>query len=372
MAIIRRLGQRNTTAVLIPDVPPVATRVSTHQEPNTINQNSRLSAGRPDLYQEATDKILEVIKAGTAPWNRRWDSQLRWPINGVTNRQYHGINIMLLLDTELQDHRWCTYKMAQEQGWQVRAGEKGSDIYFYKPYIKKTGETDPVTGEPETVSFPMLKRYKVFNFSQMNGAPAIEWHAHEPLLDDATAQICQEIIEATGADIRHGYRKASYSLSKDIIYMPDMASFQSDAYYYATILHEIAHWTAHPSRLNRTFGKSSNADEYAKEELRAEITSAMISMQLNLPNQMSDHAAYIDHYINILKGDKKEFFRAARDAEKIMRSILSYHPQFREDFENQHQIETERHLAAGAPAEMFNGDNSEFLINNHNGKLTPN
>lgn len=359
MAVIKRLVPPSQPTADENAIAPGEESTAKTTEAREFRGGKRNAAAQRDYFQEVTDNIIEAIENGTAPWQQRWDGRMRWPMNGTTQKPYHGVNIMLLANQEFQDPRWCSYQQAKDKGWQVRRGEHGSRIYFYKPLQRRTGEIDPVTNEPETKMIPVLKSYTVFNLSQIENAPAFEWkggNTHE--LSDLTEQICSEIVEATGAEIVHGHRRAAYSPSEDRIYMPDRASFKSDAFYFATLLHEIGHWSGHESRLNREFGSDRKSAAYAREELRAEMASAMLSMRLGLPSAIDGHAAYVEHYLQILRNDKKEIFRAAKEAERMSRYVLSFHPDFRAEFETEHRDQVKAAIAAGGPEEVF--DASEF------------
>ncbi|WP_069357886.1 ArdC family protein [Burkholderia cenocepacia] len=316
---------------------------------------------RPDLFQEVTDKIVDALENGTAPWQKPWAASFEWPINGTTGKPYHGINVMLLAANEFQDGRYCTFKQAKEKDWSVRKGEHGTPIYFYKPFMRETGEIDPATQEPKMRSIPILKRYTVFNFSQIDGAPAYELkNEHERVLSPETKAICDEIIDACGVEVKHGYRISAYSPSEDRVFMPDREAFRSDAHYYASLMHEIGHWTGHSSRLNRQFGVSRDSELYAREELRAEMASAMLAMRLGLPATVENHGAYVAHYLTVLRSDKKEIFRAAKDAEKISRFVLSFHPDFRDEFREEHEAQMAAAVTAGAPEEVFDASDFDF------------
>lgn len=324
-------------------------------------KKAKYERGAPrDHYQEVTDQIISAIEAGAEPWRCEWDNTPRWPMNPVTGKPYHGINVMLLLSQGYQENRWCSYKTAQAQGWQVRGGESGSKIYFYKRLTKETGELS-ATGEPEVRVIPLLRSYSVFNLAQMDGAPELETTGRsQELLSPEARGICEEIIDSCGADIVHGFRRAGYSPSEDRIYMPDRESFSSDGEYYTTLLHEIAHWSGHESRLSREFGPNRESDEYAREELRAEMASAMMAMRLGLPGSVGGHAGYVDHYLRVLRNDKKEVFRASRDAEQMARYVLSFHPDFREEFEVEHREQMTAAVAAGAPDDIFDASDFDF------------
>ncbi len=366
MAVIKRLVSTSSPEPSIPAEPvvsaPSADEAVAADKPAGRRSWKRKGDFVPrDLYQEATDRIIEAIENGTAPWQRAWDSSFRWPVNPTTNKPYHGANVMFLGTAFFQDPRWCSYNQAKARGWQVRKGEQGNGIYFYKPMTKETSELDPETGLPKTKTIPLLKSYTVFNLSQMDGAPPFEAeNEHRQLMTDLTESICEEIVEATGATIKYGYRRAGFAPSEDVIYMPNKDTFESDARYYAVLMHEIGHWTGGKDRLNREFGKDRESEAYAREELRAEMASAMLSMHLGLPPNVDNHATYVDHYLKILRNDKKEFFRAAKDAEKITRYVLSFHPDYRDQFEAEHRDQMAAAIDAGGPEEFFDASDFDF------------
>lgn len=309
---------------------------------------------RRDLFQEVTDKMVQAIEEGTAPWQKPWQGRFGWPENPTTGKPYHGINILMLASMGYQDPRWCSYEQAKKAGWQVRSGEKAARIYFYKTMQKETEEIDPVTCLPKVKIIPMFRAYPVFNLSQIDNAPKFESGVqHKVMLDDVTEQNILDIIEASGAQIGEGRTQAVYYPNTDYIAMPDKETFESDAHYYAALFHELAHWTGHESRLNRTFSFDKNSPEYAREELRAEMASAMISMQLGIPSAIPNHEGYVAAYLKVLRNDKKEIFRAAKDAETITRFILRYSPELRPDLEEGVRDQAQAAADAGAPDEFF-------------------
>lgn len=102
------------------------------------------------------------------------------------------------------------------------------------------------------------------------------------------------------------------------IRMPPYEAFADAQSYYATLAHESTHWTKHPSRLAREFGRKKWGDEgYAEEELVAELGSAFLCADLELAlTPREDHAAYIAHWLTVLKNDKRAIFRAAAHAQR--------------------------------------------------------
>lgn len=270
---------------------------------------------RRDLYQEVTDKIIAAIEAGTAPWQRGWTelAELGLPMNGQSSRRYNGINSMLLFltsqDRGYSDPRWFTFKQASELGVKVKKGEKSTPVYFFK--MLQASEQDGNAAKGDTPRMiPFLTEYRVFNAQQVEGieplnVPEREW---------TPIQAVEQVVERMKPRIEHGGNRAYYSPSAHYIQMPHQGSFPSAAEYSGTLLHELSHWTG--GRLGRQFGVSGT-DEYSREEIRADLASALLSAELGVPMQLENNAAYIGGFLKRLKEDKFEIFRAAKDAQRI-------------------------------------------------------
>src|SRR3569832_2375943 len=113
-----------------------------------------------DIHQQVTERILDALKRGAAPWQRPWQDGAGFalPVNAVTDHPYHGINTLLLWGEG--DPRWCTNKQTQEQGWQVREGKTGTQICFYKPVEDTNKEKNkPKTNKPKKHTNPKLRAY---------------------------------------------------------------------------------------------------------------------------------------------------------------------------------------------------------------------
>ena len=153
----------------------------------------------------------------------------------------------------------------------------------------------------------------------MDDLPA-HFHARtEPKLDplqrlaDADA-----FFASTGADIRHGGDRAYYAIEPDHVQVPPFECFADPEAYYATLAHECTHWTRHPSRLDRDFGRKRWGDDgYAREELVAELGAAFLCADLGLELEpRADHASYIASWLEVLKGDRRFIFSAAAHAQR--------------------------------------------------------
>jgi putative DNA primase/helicase len=309
-----------------------------------------------DYDNQVAASIIEQLRQGIAPWQKPWAPGERFmPYNPTTGNEYHGINAVWLLSrAELHgytDPRWMTYRQAQTQGARVRKGEKGAIIQFWKwrglePV--RDGDGKPAlgeTGEPvrRVVRYerPRVWSAVVFNAAQIDGLPPAperpvppEWERHER---------AERILTCFGVDIRfvRGDR-AFYCLADDTITLPERDQFSSGDRFYATALHETAHASGHPSRLNREdLGHPFGSEAYAREELKAEIASLMLGDQLGIGNDAGQHVAYVASWIHLLEYDPREIFRAAADAERITEYIRA--------FEQEHEQQSDQAEEMGLP-----------------------
>lgn len=291
---------------------------------------------KTDIYQRVTDQIVAELENGVRPWLKPWNAEhaagrITRPLraNGVA---YRGINILMLWASAVEKGfaapLWLTYKQAQELGGQVRKGEKGSPV-VYANTITRT-EQDADTGEDVERNIPFMKAYTVFNAEQVDGLPAHFYASQEPALDPvARIEKAETFFAATRADIRHGGNQAYYAIGEDRVQMPPFEAFRDAESYYATLAHELTHWTRHPSRLDRSFGRKKWGDEgYAKEELVAELGAAFLSADLGLtPEPRADHASYIASWLKVLKDDKRAIFTAAAHAQRAADYLTGLQPQ---------------------------------------------
>ena len=219
-----------------------------------------------------------------------------------------------------------TYKQAQELGAQVRKGERGT-LVVYADRIRRTDTNEQ--GDDVEHEIPFLKGYSVFNCEQIDGLPAHYTAPATVVLDPAQRIVSAETFFAnTGAVIRHGGARAFYSVHGDYVQMPNFETFRDAESYYATLAHETTHWTRHPSRLDREFGRKRWGDEgYAAEELVAELGSAFLSADLGItPEPREDHASYIANWLMVLKNDKRAIFTAAAHAERAAAFLHGLQP----------------------------------------------
>jgi len=280
---------------------------------------------RADVYQKITDQIVRELERGVRPWMKPWNAEhaagrITRPLRG-NGIPYQGINVLMLWSAAMAKGYaapiWMTFKQSSDLGAHVRKGEEGS-LVVYADKIVRT-ETDAATGEKAERAIPFMKGYTVFNVEQIDSLP--EHYYAKPAPRTETVQRIEHaeaFFAATGATVRHGGTMAFYSITHDHVQMPPIEAFRDAESYYATLAHETTHWTRHPSRLDRDFGRKRFGDSgYAMEELVAELGSAFLSADLDLtPEVRDDHAAYIASWIKVLKDDKRAIFSAASHAQR--------------------------------------------------------
>lgn len=264
-----------------------------------------------DVYSLVTNRIIELLEAGTIPWRKPWtDAGL--PRNLISKRPYRGVNLLLLNSMDFSQNLFLTWKQLKTIGGSVKKGEKGIIVVFNKMIehqVEKDGET-----KIEKKSF--LRYYKVFNVTQCTDIPTAfmpvgEQRDHEPLYE------CERIIEGMSDCplIRHEDDGAYYVPKMDYINMPPLSSFDSSPNYYGTLFHELIHSTGHEKRIGRKevyqnphFG----TEMYSLEELTAEMGSCYLKSHTGISiAELENNAAYIHNWLQVFKGDKRLIVTAA-------------------------------------------------------------
>jgi len=285
-----------------------------------------MNSERQDVYTRITDKIVADLEQGVRTWMKPWNAgnmagRITRPLrhNGVA---YSGINILMLwAEAVTQGFAapiWMTFKQASEVNAHVRKGEKGS-LVVYANAITRNEQDDQ--GEETEREIHYMKGYTVFNVEQIDGLPEHYYGKPEMQLTPVERiSHAEEFFKAAKADVCYRGDRAYYSNDGDYIQMPLIEAFRDAESFYATLAHESAHWTKHPSRLDRDFGRKQWGDEgYAREELVAELASAFLCADLGItPEVRDDHASYIANWLTVLNNDKRAIFSAAAHAQKAV------------------------------------------------------
>lgn len=306
------------------------------------------------FYEDFAEQVIKMLKSRKTPWPRKPEyvenvqsSATAFnlaPRNPVSGTMYRGVNSLRLAlaaqNNGWKDPRWMTFNQARAQGYRIKKGSKSTKILYYEQRELRKDSTLAATSQgqagvepPETAKdkeadqdkeyqCPIVVLFNVFNAEQIEGIPplelseiAYEWDPNEK---------AEQILRNSGAVIVHGAKSPYYSKSEDTIHLPHKERFISAGSYYSNALHELAHWTGAPTRLNRLQATFFGDEEYAREELRAELASWMLGQEIGTQHDAEFHASYIDAWVKCLIDRPGEIKRACRDAEKIRKYIMEF------------------------------------------------
>ncbi|MEM8759461.1 MAG: ArdC-like ssDNA-binding domain-containing protein [Pseudomonadota bacterium] len=295
---------------------------------------------RRDLAQEITDQIVARLEeGGELPWRQPWKTTKAGLPLRHEGTAYRGINVFLLaLSAMVHGYGspyWLTYRQATELGGQVQKGERATTVVYYGTARERRGEDagqHPSDADGDERHYRFLKSFAVFNACQIDGLPelyrpdpaALDGGARGPEARDPLFALAEAMTAGLGVGYAEGGERACYSPGEDRISMPAIERFESVETYLATRFHEHAHATEVPARLGIDYGAKIFGNEaYAKGELYAELTSALLGAHLGFaPDHVDDHAAYVQSWLKVLRGDKRFILRAAADAQRGVDYLL--------------------------------------------------
>lgn len=296
--------------------------------------HSAAHPARQDLYSRVTASIIADLELGVRAWVKPWSAEhlagrITRPLRS-TGEPYKGVNVILLwceaVSRGYVSPTWMTFRQALALGGHVRKGETGATVVYADRLVRpETGDD----GEDATRSIPFLKAYTVFNVEQVEGLPARFHELAAPSLTPAQRiEHADAFFANLGGELRHGGDMAYYAVHQDLVQVPPFECFQDPVSYYATLAHEFTHWTRHPTRLDRDFGRKRFGDEgYAREELVAELGAAFLCADLGLElTPREDHAAYLGYWLAVLKAEPRFLFTAAAHAQKACDYLVAKQP----------------------------------------------
>jgi antirestriction protein ArdC len=271
-----------------------------------------------DVMAAITARVIEAIKAGTAPWQKPWIARedTTGAQNLATGKLYRGLNALYLgmMSSAMGAPYWIGFGQARDKGGTVRKGEKSTAILA--PVI--VNYVDKTTNEKRSFT-KGFRIVHVFHVSQCDGLTLPAKIESAPRVLEANR--LDKFVSATGANVVHMGDSACYIPSIDAIRMPEKNAFANEGGYYGTMLHELTHWTGHKSRLDRLDG--TNHKGYAYEELIAELGAYYASEKLGCPNECENHASYLGHWLKALESDPKYLWSAASAAERAANYLLA-------------------------------------------------
>jgi antirestriction protein ArdC len=290
---------------------------------------------RVDIHQKISNQIIAQIERGAGEFRLPWqqpDGSLVRPINVASGRRYNGVNILALWAAAQEfgfvSGLWGTFRQWAEIGAQVRKGEKATFVVFYRERAAVSDQSDDE--EAKQQSRFCAKATPVFAAEQVDN-----YHPDLPPTRDPVTAIAdaERFVAATGAAIIHEGHRAFYSPSTDAICLPPRDAFTGTdtcsptESFYATIFHELTHWSGHESRCNRQLGQRFGDQAYAIEELVAELGAAFLCADLAVSSApRADHAAYLANWLQVLKSDKRAIFVAASKASKAVAFLEGLQP----------------------------------------------
>ena len=271
-----------------------------------------MTTKKEEIQKEITAQIVKALEKGVSPWVKTWQGGL---MNIESKKGYNGLNyLMLNLDMMSKGYKtgfYGTFKQWDKKGARINKGEKGQLITYYSrtQYIDKKTE--------ETKNGFILKTSYVFNIDQTN------YKAEESELKELErVHNAEETVKNTGANIEFGGDQACFIPSIDSVRMPMLNSFNTSADYYATLFHELGHWTGAKNRLNRDLSGRFGSANYAFEELTAELTAAFLCAEHGIKGALQ-HENYIGSWIKALKNDHSFIFKASTHAQKAVKFIMN-------------------------------------------------
>jgi len=289
------------------------------------------------VYEQVTERMIAALERGTVPWQKPWQPETGQPRSMTSGQPYRGVNVFLLALTAADDGYsspfWGTYRQISDHGGQVRRGERSTLVVFFKQHqIPQQGDQAGPGGQPaeaSTRTVPVLRYFRVFNAEQADGLPE-RFHPEPGTFTEITAP--QAVLDAYlrhgGPQLRHiAGDRADYDWRTDTIRLPRREQFRTPEDYYATAFHECGHSTGHQSRLARpgvvTFDHFGS-QRYAKEELVAQMTSAILCAQTGIdnPDTFDNSASYISSWLRALRDDKKLVVAAAAQAQRASEAVF--------------------------------------------------
>lgn len=314
-------------------------------------------------YEDLLKPILEEMKQGRMPWSPEWnDPRSRpMPFNIQTmkddpNKTYRGSNIINLWVTQMikgyATNAWITMVGLRELGGTLKtlpeddpkrasnkSGQKGTPVIFSKPFVPKgqyeqLGDTQMFKSKNDgrvwefnqvAISRPKISGH-VFNLDQVEGLP--EEYTRSQNIQYGSREDIEAMFRNTGVEERISHDNSCYFIPKlDTVSMVSLEHFSTEDLWYKTRFHEYGHATGHKIRLDRDQTGKQGTEEYAFEELVAELTSAFMSARFGIPGGTARHANYLSHYVKHCEKNPKAIFQAATKAQAATEWLVGHLPQ---------------------------------------------
>ena len=285
-----------------------------------------------NILEKLVEKVIDGLENGTIPWRKTWKGI--YPMNAFNKHEYQGFNVLYLscFGSQYSFPLFGTFKQISEAGGRVKKGESAFPVVYWK--ITEKEQENAETGEDETIQRFTPFYNNVFNLEQAEGLDIDKYVSDiTPTSKNNTLEVCETVIKnmPNPPSFEHGDPRAFYRPSTDMVNVPEIRLFDNSEAYYATMFHELAHATGHPSRLKRfesnktEFGKNS----YDYEELVAEMAATFLCSYCSIEQTLIENSvAYLTSWASFLKKERKTtLFGAATKAQAAVNYILGKQPE---------------------------------------------
>lgn len=287
---------------------------------------------KSNVYELVTNKVLDALKQGVAPWQKPWDGGNGY-ISHESGKPYSYLNgILIALDGD-KVGEYLTMKQIQKEGCKLKKGAKSKLVVFYKMVESKVKALNEDNIEEEIVKrYPTLKYYLIFHIDDVEG---IEPKWGDPMkirdnnpIDDAESVITSYLEREKHLQFRNQEPsdRAFYSPSRDLVQVPMLNQYDVPEEYYSTTFHEFTHSTGIKTRCDRGLEVCAafGSEKYSKEELVAEMGSAIAISRLGIDSEkcFKNSVSYLKGWMEAISKDNKLIVIAAGKAEKAVKYIF--------------------------------------------------
>ena len=296
--------------------------------------------------KQLADMLVANLDSGGL-WKQGWRTRGA-PENAVTGKKYRGVNNLYLflvaMERGYSDNRWLTFNQMKARDWSFKTDAEGKSlgknagvsVEFFDLWDRDTHEkfdrsvldgmsADERQAYMDENVYPIRRYYTVFNADLIDGIPEKEVSALDESAKSERAERMLAYWNEHESKIVYGGSQAYYSKMSDEIHLPVREDFYDMQEFYSTALHEMGHSTGHETRLNRPLNADRNSEEYAMEELRAEIASVFMEQDFGIDvdeNAVRNSGAYVGSWKSAIKSDPNALFTAIADADKIAKYVL--------------------------------------------------
>ncbi len=324
-----------SASTLVSPAPAATSPAAAPSAPAPLAQEQRRL--RPE--ERLCNQLIALIEQGVNPWRKPWNpSRCGQHRNLLTGRPYQGSNPALLeLQLALRGSDlplWLGFHQAAAQGWHPRKGSHGCLIY--RPHLlplapentqdkqenqeggSRQGNGDGDSSNTSTSAVLRFRPALVFHVADLKDAPPARRPRHHRPVADAISNAlgtatprplpqrlaaAEQQLAAWPVPLLLAGDRAFYVPSRDQIHLPPRTAFHSPEAFLATWAHELVHSTGHRKRLNRdgiTGSHPPQSQDYAREELIAELGAFLLTQRLEIGSDAANHAAYLSHWAALL------------------------------------------------------------------------